>query len=235
MPTPASLANSLEAIALDIKLQAAFLETASAKIQTAVEELNDFEEPAMPWINRIAEMPRSNSSFNRNFVRHFGSRGFWPTRYPDQVTGLTVHHIGSHSPLGTANYYINTKGYPVIGYHWWIGAGDGCPVYLLADPLWALWHDHTGAKPTTLSIGLAGYWHYTPPSTPQITATAKLVNYLMSLYNVDVEQVQGHRERWAYNTQCPGWGPTNRDHRSWGSNWKAEFYSALAAQPPIEW
>lgn len=229
-----AIGKTLEVVAIDIKLQATFLEDLAAKVAAVAEQL-DHPGIQPPWTDRIAEMPRNHAPFNKAFVRNFGAGGFWPIRTPDQVTGLTIHHTGSHSAIETGKYAVHTKGYPCHNYHFWVSANDGCPVDMVADPLWALWHDHTGARPTTLAIGLAGYWHHNPPSQQQITATAQLVNYLMSVYNVPVEQVQGHRERYYYKTHCPGWGPTDRNERSWGSDWKTNFYSTLNALPPIEW
>lgn len=185
-------------------------------------------EDVPPWIDRVAEMPVNGQPFNADFLRWFGAGGFWPERDLADVTGLTIHHTGSHSPLGTARYCTLTKGYPVIQYHWWVSAGDGCPVYLLANPKWAMWHDSTGGRPTTVAIGMAGYWHEQEPSQEQVEALAGLCRYLMDWLKIPVEDVQGHRERWDLRTQCPGWGPVDRREQSWGSGWKSRFYGALA-------
>jgi len=189
--------------------------------------LDGMAEPGPPWVDRIVKMPVNSQPFQTDFVRNFGARGFWPKRKLSDVTGLTIHHTMSHSPLNTARYCTDTKGYPTVQYHWWISANDDCSIYLLADPAWIIWHDCTGAWPTTLAVGMAGSLHLAPPPSEQIEATANLCRYLMDMFDILEVQVQGHRERWGLRTQCPGWGPTDRRQRSWGSGWKAKFYEAL--------
>jgi hypothetical protein len=127
-----------------------------------------------PWIDRVADMPINRVPDHPDFVRNYGRHAFWPERDLEDVLGLTIHHTLSHSPLGTAKYCTFTKGYPSVQYHWWVSAGDGCPVWMLAKPTWALWHDHTGANSKTLSIGMAGSLHLHRPADEQIEAAAKL-------------------------------------------------------------
>lgn len=206
--------QSLSAVARNLRELAAVLE--------------GMAEPGPPWINRVAEMPVNAQPFQADFVRNFGERAFWPKRKMSDVTGLTIHHTMSHSPLNTARHCTSTKGYPTIQYHWWVSASDGCPIYMLADPTWALWHDHTGAHPTTLSIGVAGKLHLAPPPDEQLEAvTIRLCRYLMEMLDLTAAQVTGHQERWRMRTQCPGWGPTDRRRSWWGSGWKEAFYEAL--------
>ena len=207
------MTHSLTAVARNLRELAAVLE--------------GIIEPGPPWIDRVLEMPVNARPFQADFVRNFGTDAFWPRRDLESVIGLTIHHTMSHSPLNTARYCIDIKGYPTIQYHWWVSAGDGCPVYLLADPSWMIWHDCTGAAPTTLAVGMAGSLHLTPPPDEQIGATVQLCRYLMEIFDLSPSQVQGHRERWQLKTQCPGWGPTDRRQRSWGSGWKGAFYRAL--------
>ena len=192
-------------------------------IDTFLSELN-----AVPYIDRTAEMPVSHSPDQAYLV----ARGWdwWPVRgvgnCPAAVTGLTIHHTMSHSPLATARYCTKPqgaggKGCPTIQYHFWISAGDGCPVFLLADPSWALWHDHTGTYQTTLSIGMAGSLHKQRPPDEQIAATARLCAYLMDVHDILVGEVRGHTDRAkvaGVGTVCPGW---------YAAGWARDFYEAL--------
>ena len=196
-------------------------------IAAALDELTA-QEPQPPWTDRVAEMPVNHTPDQQYLV----ARGWtwWPVRgegdCPAAVTGLTIHHTMSHSPLATARYCTKSraaggKGCPTIQYHYWVSAGDGCPVYLLVDPRWALWHDHTGTYQTTLSIGMAGSLHKQRPPDEQIVATARLCAYLMDVHGILVGEVRGHTDRAkeaGVGTVCPGW---------YTAGWAADFYAAL--------
>lgn len=147
---------------------------------------------------------------------------WWRLRKSEEVTGITIHHTLSHSPEATAAYCSRPvsqggKGYPSIQYHYWVSAGDECTIYKCAPVSWALWHDHTGANPTTISIGMAGHLHTHKPPAEQIDATARLVRWLMDSLGLEEDQVQGHTDRYA-GTICPGW---------YRARWKGDFFEAL--------
>jgi len=134
---------------------------------------------------------------------------WWPLREAAEVTGITIHHTLSHSPEATAAYCARPqreggKGYPSIQYHFWVSAADGCRCYRCAPVEWALWHDHTGAWPTTISVGMAGRLHAGWPAGEQVEAAARLVAWLMGEYEVPLEEVRGHNDRYQ-GTICPGW------------------------------
>lgn len=195
-------------------------------LDTALAELDS----VTPWQDRIAEMPVNLHPSQPDLVRRKWTA--WPIRgqgdCPLEITGLTIHHTTSHSPLATARYCTRQraaggKGYPTIQYHFWVSAGDDCPVFLLVDPVDALWHDHTGAYQTTLSIGMAGSLHKQRPPQEQLVATARLCAHLMFNYDVPVGEVRGHGSRAkaaGISTVCPGWYITG---------WKDDFYEALGA------
>ena len=144
----------------------------------------------------------------------------------DAVTGLTIHHTCSHSPLALARWSTQNKGVPSIQYHWWVSQEDGCPIYLLAKPEWQIIHDHTGLYQTTLSIGMAGRLDRVRPPDEQLRAVAQLCAYLIKEYHLpSVETVRGHCERAAENgarTICPGWDATD---------WRDDFYAILSDSP----
>lgn len=178
-----------------------------------------------PYTSRIDEMPVSRSPDHPDIVKY--DWDFWPTRgeddCPARVTGLTIHHTMSHSPLAVAQWTTRSqseggKGYPSIQYHFWVSQGDGCPVWQLAPMDWASWHDHTGKYQTTLSIGMAGRLHESKPPAEQLQAAAQLVVYLQKQLDIPLAEVQGHNGRYA-GTICPGWDV---------AGWKSEFYEALA-------
>ncbi len=179
----------------------------------------------VPWIDRIADMPVNPRPFHPDFVRNFPGRGFWPLRRSlADIKGLTIHHTLSHSPEATARYITAGKGYPTTQYHFWVSAADGAPIWLLVDPFRKVWHDHTGARPSTVSIGMAGRRHESKPPPEQMDSLLRLVHYLMAEWGIAVDQVQGHRQRrWEATrkwTECPGWATMN---------WKDDFYRRLEA------
>ena len=201
-----------------------FAEIDARAAADAVCSVLDALEPSPPhWTDRVDEMPVNFSPDHPYLVK----RGWkwWPIRgegkCPPEITGLTIHHTCSHSPLATARYCARSrsaggKGYPSVQYHFWVSQGDGCPVWQLADLNWALWHDNTGAYQTTLSIGMAGRLDLQRPPVEQLYATAELVAYLMGHFNILLGEVKGHRDYWP--TKCPGWHLTH---------WREDFYEAL--------
>ena len=174
-----------------------------------------------PWIDRVAEMP-VNTNPDQVYMVQRGWKA-WPLRgtlYP--VTGLTIHHTMSHSPLATAQYCTRSvtergKGYPTVQYHYWVSQDDGCPIYRLVPDHEMIWHDCTGAYQTTLSIGMAGSLHLAPPPLEQLESTMTLIRWLCNEYGIPKNEVQGHRDRYAA-TVCPGW-----DH----AHWRTRFFSML--------
>ena len=178
-----------------------------------------------PWIDRVAEMP-VNTNPDQVYMVQRGWKA-WPlrgTEYP--VTGLTIHHTMSHSPLATAQYCTKSvtkggKGYPTIQYHYWVSQEDGCPVYRLVPDKEMIWHDQTGAFQTTLSIGLAGHLHIAPPPTEQLESAMILIRELCGEYNIPKGEVQGHNDRYK-GTVCPGW-----DQARWRDTFSLLLNSAL--------
>ena len=197
-------------------------------LQVVVEMLREGIAKAemLPFVDRSVDMPINWRPDHPYLVQRKWL--FWPTR-ESAVTGITIHHTMSHSPLATAQYCTRPqaqggKGYPSVQYHFWVSQGDGCPIYLLAPVEWQLWHDCTGAYQTTISVGMAGSLHLQRPPDEQLEATARLVAWLMRKYDVRAVAVRGHKERYA-GTVCPGWDDTGIARPS--GLWRPAFYEAL--------
>lgn len=183
----------------------------------------------VPYENIVDTLPINGSPDQKYMVQRKWKR--WPTMGPERRTGITIHHTCSHSPLSTARYCTlparaRGKGYPSIQYHFWIGAGDNCPVYLCAPVEWGIWHDNTGAYQETIAVGMAGKLHLARPPAEQIGATVRLVAWLMQEYDIPLENVKGHRDRWRNRqnqplTICPGW-----DHQ----DWRDDFFALLTGE-----
>lgn len=175
--------------------------------------------PQLPYIDRVREMPVNENPDHPYFIER---RWFmWPSRTGDP-TGITIHHTMSHSPEATAAYCTKPasqggKGYPTTQYHFWVSAGDGCPVWRLVPVDLQVWHDHTGAFPKTISVGLAGALHVTQPPQEQLEAAGALVRWLMAEYDIPLREVVGHCDRYS-GTVCPGWNK---------AGWRDAFYEAV--------
>ncbi len=180
-------------------------------INQLADELEDemAEDDGPPWVDIIDEISVNDSPT---------APEAWWIRGPEQITGITIHHTLSHNPANVARYVIEEKGRPSIPYHLWVNRGG--EVWLCAPLEWGMWHDHTGHRNTHISIGMAGHLHKVLPPLNQLHATARLVAYLMDEYDLGIEQVQGHNDRYA-STICPGWDALN---------WRDNFYRLLREQ-----
>jgi len=164
--------------------------------------------PDLEIINRISEMPINPDPFHPTLLRSFAGRTTWPTRPLKNITGITIHHTLSHSPLNTSKYITATKGYPTTQYHYWVSQDTDSPISQLLPEETACWHDHTGTLQTTLSIGMAGHLGHTRPPEDQLWSTVRLVDFLLRKHSLTVDDVTGHHERAkaaGVNTECPGW------------------------------
>ena len=139
----------------------------------------------------------------------------WWMRQPGEIRGITIHHTLSHDPRNVARYVIEEKGRPTLPYHFWISTEGEC--WLCVPLNYGMWHDHTGHRNVNISVGMAGHLHKVKPAGAQLEATVKLVAWLMGEYDVPLEEVQGHCDRYA-GTVCPGWD---------ANRWREMFYQAL--------
>lgn len=174
-----------------------------------IQELENEDEDEPPWVDITDEIP-----VNPNPT----APPAWWIRSPDEITGITIHHTLSHNPINVARYVIEQRGRPSIPYHLWVSRHG--EMWLCAPLEWGMWHDHTGHKNINISIGMAGHLHKVRPPLDQMHATARLVAYLMDVYGIEKQQVQGHDDRVKslpnVSTQCPGWRGLDR--------WREDFY-----------
>lgn len=188
-----------------------------------------FYTPGLSITDLRSQMPINPQPNNSDFLRYLPGRTRWPTR--TRLTGLTIHHTMSHSPLATVKYITNPspggKGYPAGQYHYWVSQDTDCPVYLLLSETVAPWHDHCGISPN-LSIGMAGSLHLTRPPEEQLWRTVQLVHSLLQKHSLTIDDVSGHCDRASYSTTvCPGWYADSIDNPS--GVWKRDFCIALQA------
>ncbi len=142
----------------------------------------------------------------------------WWVRQLSEIRGITIHHTLSHSPIATARYVIEKKGRPTLPYHFWVDK-DGA-AFLCVPLHFGMWHDHTGHRNVNISIGMAGHLHKVRPPLAQLETTVNLVLWLMEEYQIPVDQVRGHKDRYAA-TICPGWD---------AKMWREQFYENLRAE-----
>ncbi len=146
----------------------------------------------------------------------------------DRMTGAPLGNAGTFF-----NYHVNTRGWAHGGYNYVI-PGDGKIEYALDDKISAYhagfkdpdnsegleygqyWNNHY------LAICLSGWFsenrtyqdadghtqpipnNYTAPTEAQMKALVDLIQYLRQKYNIQIENVRGHRELAGNSTACPG-------------------------------
>jgi hypothetical protein len=193
--------------------------------------------PDLPIMDRRAEMPHNDAPDHPDFCKAFRDAIDWPKRAVSAltgqamgITGLTIHHTLSDSPKGLFDWITRAqaqggKGYPRGQYHYWVSRGEGAPVYQLLDDTVQCWHDHSGRYQTTLSIGMAGHLGYTRPPEEQLRAAVWLCLLLMERYELEVDDVEGHCDRYA-GTVCPGWYADSANTKNSGV-WRRDFDIAL--------
>lgn len=187
----ATIANRLRAIA--------------DELEQSLTEPELQQQPA--WIDLRDTLPHNSSPDNPDWL----SGTDWAIR--EEKTAITVHHVAAEgtTPQGVANwtttpYHSGGKGLPRLQYHFWI-ARNGT-IYYCTDLKYGQWHDHCGYPNSHISVVLDGCLNRIPPNTEQITATAKLLVYLMDRYGLS--EFKGHCDY--FQTACPGW-----------QNWKEQL------------
>lgn len=220
--------DALMSIATQLTAVAGSIQVASGQLVELAERwLNDTEE--MPAWSDIRAKLATNPAPDEPWLKARGIKDWW-RRTPEQIDGITIHHVASNgTPYTTATYCTRSiaqggKGLPKTQYHFWIEPGG--EIYYCLDLLYGPWHDNCGHQNTHISVVLNGALHKAPPTTAALVAATRLTAWLMREYAIPLEQVTGHNE-WAMRclgrttmfTQCPGWD---------AAGWKPHFYAALA-------
>lgn len=137
----------------------------------------------------------------------------YTTRPLSAITTLTIHHSvsgGGSNPLAEvksiAQYHVNTRGWPGIGYHFCIGANGA--IYQVNRLTTKSFHAGSYNAPGdenywSAGICLLGNFTDNQPSQAQLDAARSLVAYLKSQLDT-VTAVTRHRDMPGASTQCPG-------------------------------
>lgn len=227
-PTLIGIAEQLSVIADDVAEH-------SRALREVAEAMNAETEGAPAWTDIRARLPVNHAPDDPWLAANFITD--WWERTPEQITGITIHHVASNGdPYVTAAYITKPraqggKGLPRTQYNFWIEP-SGEIIYCL-DVKYGPWHDNCGHRNQHVSIALNGALHKTRPTQAALTSAARLVTWLMEEYDIEIQNVTGHNE-WAMRclnrttnyTICPGWTYT-------APFWKAEFYTALSAAQQV--
>lgn len=124
-----------------------------------------------------------------------------PMRTPDQFKYIAVHHsaVEGGTIQGYANYHVNTKGWPCIGYHMVI---KGDQTFQTNDLLTFSYHVASN-NAHTVSVSVSGDLSKRPLSELERNNLYGVILTYMSLFNIPVEKVLGHDEFPGQNTACP--------------------------------
>jgi len=120
----------------------------------------------------------------------------------DDIKYIVVHHAAAvTTPERTARYHVETKGWPTIGYHYFI-TEDGT-IYYTARLGEITYHcgEH---NPTSVGICLSGAFHgfNLPPTTAQQEALVELIDGLLGKLGLERDAIKAHHE--LTPTLCPG-------------------------------
>ena len=131
-----------------------------------------------------------------------------------EITYLVVHHAAAVcTPEATARYHVQSKGWPTIGYHFFIKE-DGT-TYQTAR-LNEITYHVAEYNPVSVGICLSGRYDTPnpPPPTAQQEALIQLVDSLLKQLNLGNAAVKGHYE--LRPTVCPG--------SEWFEEWRRWFF-----------
>jgi hypothetical protein len=128
----------------------------------------------------------------------------YPFRSLTQIQRVVMHHTAGPStetPEQIAQYHVDVKGWPGIGYHYVIipaGAVFKClPATVVSNCV-------AGGNTTSLCVALVGNFDLGPVPDAQWAAAVELAKELVAAYNL--KEVYGHREVPGppQDTHCPG-------------------------------
>lgn len=130
----------------------------------------------------------------------------YKTRPLTDITTLTIHHTVSpcnRSTASIAQYHVDSRDWPGIGYHYVIGC-DGKIEHTNYDETISYHAGVAGHDNNEVSIGIALKDDFTdhPPTQQALDSARWLVQHLKAQYNGLV--VKRHRDMPGASTACPG-------------------------------
>ncbi len=141
----------------------------------------------------------------------------YPRRARETIKSLVVHHSVVPPSVDArliARYHVEQKGWPGIGYHFFITPEGHIQQ---TQPLEIIsYHAGELGNQEGVAICLSGNFTDQPPPEAQINATAQLLAWLLSSLHLPLEAIRGHCDY--RNTQCPG--------LTWATVWRAPLLKA---------
>lgn len=128
--------------------------------------------------------------------------GNWePDRKPEDIRFISVHHsaVENGTIQGYANTHVNTNGWRSIGYHICI---KGNQTYQVNDLLSFTYHT-SSHNFNTIGISVSADFSKRDITDDERNNLYAAILTCMSLFNIPVENVWGHREFPDNNTMCP--------------------------------
>jgi hypothetical protein len=152
----------------------------------------------------------------------------YDTRSPADIQRLVIHHSAVPAGIGPepiARYQVERRGWPGIGYHFFISAaGEICKTNDLSTVCYHA-REYSGIG---VGICLAGQFDDALPTEEQLTASAGLCAHLCGRLGLHAAlgAVIGHGE--LMDTTCPG------KHWLAGVNWRAQLLARIADMQDAE-
>ena len=131
-------------------------------------------------------------------------------RILDQIKYLVIQHSvlpGDFPPERIADYLVEKRQWPGIGYHLYISSDGTIYQTNLLETVCYFAGSNTQHKPLGVCVCFAGNFTSEVPTAAQLRSGGKLLAFLMQQLHLSVESIRGQNEFVA--TQSPG--------RQWGS------------------
>ncbi len=135
--------------------------------------------------NIVEELPKGNSNYSKRSI--------------SSIDKIVIHHSATNSgtPKAYANYHVNTRGWPGIGYHFVIQK-DGS--VFQTNYLDTVSYHTSGQNTRSIGICLTGNYDSQQPPALQLDALINLIRYLAKfLGRLDIH---GHND--FSSKSCPG-------------------------------
>ncbi len=122
----------------------------------------------------------------------------------NRITHICIHHsatAGSIPLENVAKYHVEDRGWPGIGYHFYVKPDGTIYQTNRAETI-----SFQVSQNNDYSVGVcvSGDFTYAPPPDIQVDAAARLVAWLMQEFSVPEQNVLGHKEFPNNDTSCPG-------------------------------